>query len=154
SFSPEEEAFRLRLRSWLEANPAGIAETDSLDDEVRELRRWQRRLYEGGWVALHWPREYGGPGGPGVENFIFAEESARAKSPELTGRIALNLVGRTLVADGSEEQKRRHLPQIPPAEELWCQLFSEPNAGSDLAAIATRGVADGDSFVVSGQKVW
>ena len=79
---------------------------------------------------------------------------ARAKSPELIGRIGLNLVGPTLIAHGSEVQKRRFLPKIPPAQELWCQLFSEPGAGSDLAAISTRGVVDGDSFVVTGQKVW
>src|SRR5882724_7324990 len=154
SFSPVEEAFRLRLRQWLADNPPEISDSESLDDEVRELRRWQRRLYEGGWVALHWPKEYGGQGATVIENFLFAEESARAKSPELIGRIGLNLVGPTLIAHGSDEQKRRHLPNIPPAEELWCQLFSEPNAGSDLAAIATRAVADGDTFVVSGQKVW
>jgi alkylation response protein AidB-like acyl-CoA dehydrogenase len=154
SFSPPEEQFRLRLRRWLEENPPDFGESESLDDEVRDLKRWQRRLYDGGWIALHWPKEYGGQGATVVENFLFAEEAARAKSPELIGRIALNLVGPTLIAHGREDQKRRFLPKIPPADELWCQLFSEPNAGSDLAAIATRATADGDSFVVTGQKVW
>ncbi len=154
SFSPAEEAFRQRLRRWLEENPPNVLDTDSLDEEVASLKVWQRRLHEGGWIGLHWPKEYGGRGATVVENFIFAEELARARSPELIGRIALNLVGPTLIAHGTEEQKRRHLPRILPAEELWCQLFSEPNAGSDLAAIATRAVADGDDFVVTGQKVW
>jgi alkylation response protein AidB-like acyl-CoA dehydrogenase len=154
AFSPAEEAFRLRLRRWLEENPPDIPESDSLDDEVRNLTVWQQRLCKGGWVGLHWPKEYGGGGATLVENFIFAEEMARAKSPELIGRIGLNLVGPTLIAHGSEEQKRRFLPKILPAEELWCQLFSEPGAGSDLAAVSTRAVPDGDSFVVTGQKVW
>ncbi len=154
SFSPAEEAFRQRLRRWLEENSPNALDTDSLDEEVASLKVWQRRLHEGGWVGLHWPKEYGGRGATVVENFIFAEELARARSPELIGRIALNLVGPTLIAHGTEEQKRRHLPSILPAEDLWCQLFSEPNAGSDLAAIATRAVADGDHFVVTGQKVW
>jgi len=154
AFSPAEEAFRLRLRRWLAENPPRIPDVDSLDEEVRHLETWQRRLCDAGWIALHWPKQYGGQGATLVESFLFAEEMARAKSPELIGRIGLNLVGPTLIAHGSEAQKRRFLPQIPPASELWCQLFSEPGAGSDLAAISTRAVADGDAFVVSGQKVW
>ena len=155
SFSPAEEEFRQTLRRWLDENPPEEGGPDeSLDAEVERLRRWQRRLHDAGWIALHWPRDYGGRGASVVENFLFAEELARARSPELIGRIALNLVGPTLMAHGSEEQKRRYLPRIPPAEELWCQLFSEPDAGSDLAAIRTRAVADGDGFVVTGEKVW
>jgi len=154
AFSPAEEAFRLRLRRWLAEHPPNVPDTDALDEEVRHLEVWQRRLCDAGWIALHWPKEYGGQGATLVENFIFAEEMARAKSPELIGRIGLNLVGPTLIAHGTEDQKRRFLPKIPTAEELWCQLFSEPSAGSDLAAISTRAVVDGDSFVVTGQKVW
>jgi alkylation response protein AidB-like acyl-CoA dehydrogenase len=154
AFSPAEEAFRLRLRRWLAEHPPNVPDTDALDEEVRHLEVWQRRLCDAGWIALHWPKEYGGQGATLVENFIFAEEMARAKSPELIGRIGLNLVGPTLIAHGTEDQKRRFLPKIPTAQELWCQLFSEPGAGSDLAAISTRAVVDGDSFVVTGQKVW
>jgi alkylation response protein AidB-like acyl-CoA dehydrogenase len=154
AFSPTEEEFRAKLRRWLDENPPRIPDTDSLDEEVERLRRWQRRLYDAGWIALHWPKDYGGQGATVIENFIFAEEMARARSPELIGRIGLNLVGPTLIAHGTEEQKRRFLPAIPPAADLWCQLFSEPDAGSDLAAIRTRAVADGDAWVVSGQKVW
>jgi len=154
AFSPAEEAFRLRLRRWLAENPADVPDTDSLEEEVRHLERWQRRLCEAGWIAMHWPKPYGGQGATLTESFLFAEEMARAKSPELIGRIGLNLVGPTLIAHGTEDQKRRFLPGIPPARELWCQLFSEPGAGSDLAAIATRAVADGDDFVVTGQKLW
>jgi alkylation response protein AidB-like acyl-CoA dehydrogenase len=154
AFSPAEEAFRLELRRWLETHPPDVPDTDSLEEEVAALRIWQRRLHDGGWIGLHWPTEYGGRGATVVENFIFAEELARAKSPELIGRIGLNLVGPTLISHGSEEQKRRYLPNIPPAAKLWCQLFSEPGAGSDLASIQTRAVREGDAFVVSGQKVW
>ena len=155
SFTASEEEFRLRLRGWLEANrPEDGGEAETLDEEVARLRRWQKQLHGGGWIGLHWPREYGGQGATVTENFLFAEELARARSPEILGRIALNLVGPTLMAHGSEEQKRRYLPRIPPADELWCQLFSEPGAGSDLAAIRTKAIADGDEFVVTGEKVW
>ena len=154
AFSAAEEAFREKLRAWLAAHPPDVPDTDDLAEEVEALRRWQRRLFDAGWIALHWPKEYGGGGATRVESFLFAEEMARARSPELIGRIGLNLVGPTLIAHGSEEQKRRYLPGIPPAETLWCQLFSEPDAGSDLAAIRTRAAADGDDFVLTGQKVW
>ncbi|MGH7803177.1 MAG: acyl-CoA dehydrogenase family protein, partial [Candidatus Binatia bacterium] len=143
------------MRRWLEENPPESGpEDEPLESEVVRLRGWQKRLHGGGWIALHWPREYGGQGASVVESFLFAEEMARARSPEILGRIALNLVGPTLMAHGSEEQKRRYLPRIPPADELWCQLFSEPGAGSDLAAIRTKAVPAGDEFVVTGEKVW
>ena len=122
---------------------------------MRFLRDWQRRLAAGGWVGVHWPREYGGRGASVVENYIFQEEMARARAPEIINRIGVNLVGPTLIAHGTEEQKRRYLPRILAAEELWCQLFSEPNAGSDLTALrCPRRARDGDDFVVNGQKVW
>jgi alkylation response protein AidB-like acyl-CoA dehydrogenase len=154
SFTTSEEAFRAKLRRWLKTHPPSVPDTDSLDEEVAALRVWQRDLHAAGWVALHWPEEYGGGGATVVENFIFAEELARARSPELIGRIGLNLVGPTLIAHGTEEQKRRYLSKIPAAAELWCQLFSEPDAGSDLAAVRTRAIPDGDDFLVTGQKVW
>jgi alkylation response protein AidB-like acyl-CoA dehydrogenase len=154
SFSPAEEDFRRRLQRWLADNPPEVDETDDLAVEVDRLRRWQRQLHDGGWIGLHWPREYGGAGASPIESFVFAEELARARSPELIGRIGLNLVGPTLIAHGTDAQKRRHLPRILSAEDLWCQLFSEPDAGSDLAALRTRATADGDSFVVTGRKLW
>jgi alkylation response protein AidB-like acyl-CoA dehydrogenase len=155
SFSAAEEAFRAELRAWLAANvPAAGPEPATLAEEVAALRAWQRRLHEGGWVGIHWPREYGGRGATVVENYIFQEELAAARAPEIINRIGVNLVGPTLIAHGTEEQKRRFLPKILPAEELWCQLFSEPGAGSDLTALRTRAERVADGWVVSGQKVW
>ncbi len=156
SFSAEEEAFRHELRSWLGANVGALAgvEFESLEEEVRVLVAWQKRLHGGGWVGVHWPRQYGGRGATTVENYILQEEMARAQAPEIIGRIGINLVGPTLIAHGTEEQKVRHLPNILAANEIWCQLFSEPNAGSDLASLRCRAERDGDWFIVNGQKTW
>jgi alkylation response protein AidB-like acyl-CoA dehydrogenase len=156
SFSRQEEAFRRELRTWLDANvqQVGSTEFESLEEEVRILIEWQRRLHEGDWVGVHWPRAYGGRGATAVENYILQEEMARAQAPEMIGRIGINLVGPTLIAHGSEAQKLRHLPRILAADEIWCQLFSEPNAGSDLASLRCRAERAGDEFVVNGQKTW
>jgi alkylation response protein AidB-like acyl-CoA dehydrogenase len=160
SFSPAEETFRQELRAWLAANipPAwaagGVRDFESLEEEVAFLREWQRRLAEGRWVGIHWPREYGGRGATVVENYIFQEEMAAARAPEIINRIGVNLLGPTLIAHGTDEQKRRYLPKVLSAEEIWCQLFSEPNAGSDLTAVRTRAKRDGDDWVLTGQKVW
>jgi alkylation response protein AidB-like acyl-CoA dehydrogenase len=154
AFTPAEESFRAELRGWLRANRPPAAEHATLADEVAFLRAWQRRLHEGRWVGIHWPREYGGRGASVVEHYVFQEEIAAARAPEIINRIGVNLVGPTLVAHGTEEQKRRFLPAILPADELWCQLFSEPNAGSDLTALRTRAERRGDGWVVNGQKVW
>jgi alkylation response protein AidB-like acyl-CoA dehydrogenase len=157
TFSPAEEAFRAELREWLRANvPVSppVAAQPSLAEEVAFLRAWQRTLAAAGWVGLHWPREYGGRGATVIENYIFQEEMAAARAPEIVNRIGVNLVGPTLIAHGTEVQKRRFLPKILPAEELWCQLFSEPGAGSDLTGLKTRAERRGDGWVVNGQKVW
>ncbi len=160
TFSESEEAFRAELREWLRCNlppgwgTDGFAVPDSLDEEVAFLLEWQKKLHGGGWVGVHWPRQYGGRGATTVENYVLQEEFARAQAPEIIGRIGVNLVGPTLIAHGTEEQKRRHLTRILAAEELWCQLFSEPDAGSDLAALRCRAERRGDEFVVNGQKVW
>jgi alkylation response protein AidB-like acyl-CoA dehydrogenase len=155
-FSAAEEAFRAAVRGWLRAHrPAGDGPLQaSLADEVTYLRAWQRTLAAGGWVGIHWPREYGGRGASVVENYVFQEEMAAARAPEIINRIGVNLVGPTLIAHGTEAQKRRFLPAILPADELWCQLFSEPGAGSDLTALRTRAERRGDGWVVTGQKVW
>jgi alkylation response protein AidB-like acyl-CoA dehydrogenase len=159
-FSPSEESFRSELRLWLESNlPPGwssgdFPEPQSLEEEVHFLIDWQKRLHRGGWVGVHWPRQYEGRGATMVENYLLQEELARVRAPELIGRIGINLVGPTLIAHGTEEQKRRFLPNILSADELWCQLFSEPNAGSDLASLRCRAERRGDEFVVNGQKVW
>jgi len=158
SFTAEQEAFRRALRAWLTAHvprrdDRAAGAPASLADEVAALVDWQRRLHDGGWVGVHWPRAHGGRGAGVVENFLLQEELARAKAPELIGRIGVNLVGPTLIAHGTDEQKR-HLPRILAADEIWCQLFSEPDAGSDLTALRCRAEADGDEFVVNGQKTW
>jgi len=158
--TPEEEAFRAEVRAWLVANlPWTYGEGlpprfDDLAEEVAFLRDWQGRLAEGGWVGVAWPAEYGGRGAGPVEHFIVQEELARARAPEMVGRIGLNLAGPTLLAHGAEEQKARWLPRIVDASQLWCQLFSEPGAGSDLASVSTKAERTDGGFVVSGQKVW
>lgn len=160
SFPPAAERFRAELRAWLAANlPAGWGggeqpEFATLAGEVAFLRAWQRRLADGGWVGIHWPREYGGRGATVLENYVFQEEIAAARAPEIINRIGVNLVGPTLIAHGTEEQKRRFLPHILTAEDIWCQLFSEPGAGSDLTALRTRAERTDDGWVVTGQKVW
>ena len=154
AFSPTEEAFCAELRGWLRTHLPPPAEPARLADEVAFLRAWQRKLHDGRWVGIHWPREYGGRGASVVEHYLFQEEMAAARAPEIINRIGVNLVGPTLIAHGSEAQKRRFLPQILPADELWCQLFSEPGAGSDLTALRTRAERRGDGWVVTGQKVW
>src|SRR5207302_1242354 len=142
-----------RLRGQVPIAPVYAVE-EALADQEAFLRAWQRQLHDGRWVGIHWPREYGGRGASVVEHYIFQEEMAAARAPEIINRIGVNLVGPTLIAHGSEAQKRRFLPQILPADELWCQLFSEPGAGSDLTALRTRAERRGDGWVVTGQKVW
>ncbi len=145
----EEATYRARLRAWLSDNAPSIAKHD-----VDALKAWQRQLYEAGWLGLTWPAEYGGQGLGFRQQAIFNEEAARAKVPPSVNNIGLMIVGPALIAVGSEEQKRRYLKPILTAEEIWCQGFSEPNAGSDLAGLQARAVDDGDDYVVTGQKIW
>lgn len=160
TFSPEAEAFRAELRDWLSAHvPTGYGtdafeEFATLDDEFGFLRTWQGTLAEARWVGVHWPEEYGGRGAGPEENYLLQEEMAAARAPEVINRIGVNLVGPSLMTHGTEEQRRRHLARILSAEDIWCQLFSEPGAGSDLTALSTKAEPDGDHFVVTGQKVW
>jgi alkylation response protein AidB-like acyl-CoA dehydrogenase len=158
SYTPEQELFRDELRAWLEKKRAegafGSHVPRSLDETVADGRRWQATLYEGGWCGIHWPKEYGGRSAGLLEQIIFQEEMARAGCPQLINLLALSMVGPVLIAHGTEEQKKRYLKPILTAEEIWCQGYSEPGAGSDLAALSTRAVLDGDAYVVNGQKVW
>lgn len=154
AYSEEEQRFRSELRNFLEANVPREEAPEDLDLEFEWLRAFQRRMHTGGWVGIHWPREFGGRGATPMQQAIFAEEMARARAPQLVNRVGINNVGPTLMHFGTEEQKRRFLPGILSADEIWCQLYSEPDAGSDLAALRTRADLDGDDFVVSGQKVW
>jgi alkylation response protein AidB-like acyl-CoA dehydrogenase len=154
TFSPEETAFRDELRQWFADNPAGRMPEADEDAQYAWRRDWQRRLYDGGWAAVHWPPEYGGRGASLTQSAIFFEELGRAQAPLPANVLGLLLAGPTIMVWGTPEQKERHLQPILSAEEIWCQGFSEPEAGSDLAALKTRAVRDGDEWVVNGQKVW
>jgi alkylation response protein AidB-like acyl-CoA dehydrogenase len=153
-FTAEEDAFRAELRAWLAAHvPSACVPDDEI--ERREFQRaWQRELAAARWVGIQWPREHGGRGATLKEQIIFTEEMARARAPEILDAVAVNIVGSVLLHAGTAEQQARFLPRILPADEVWCLGFSEPNAGSDLAALRCRAVRDGDHWVVSGQKVW
>lgn len=147
--TPAEAAFRKRLRAWLAENAPHIASGD-----VEALKAWQKKLYDAGWLGLNWPKAYGGQGASFREQVVYNEEVIRAQTPAPINGIGLMIVGPTLIAVGSEQQKERYLAPILSAEEIWCQGFSEPNAGSDLAGLQTRAVSDGDDYIVSGQKIW
>jgi len=155
--SDEEAAFRGELRAWLDSN---------LSPELRDhrggaarfdgpaVREWSRRLHEAGYAGLMWPVEYGGGGRPPAYQAIFLEELARAEAPPHVGVIGLGMAGPTIMAHGTEEQRSRYLPKILSADEIWCQGFSEPGAGSDLAGVRTSARLEGSRFVLDGQKVW
>jgi alkylation response protein AidB-like acyl-CoA dehydrogenase len=151
--TPQEQAFRDELRAWIAANhPGPEPEGDVAGFEFR--RAWQRRLHEDDWAGVSWPKDYGGRGATLVEQAIYNEELARAQAPSTANVLGLAMGGPTVIAHGTEEQKRRYLEPILSADEIWCQGFSEPEAGSDLASLKTRAVRDGDEWVVTGQKVW
>jgi alkylation response protein AidB-like acyl-CoA dehydrogenase len=158
SFGPTEERFRERVQKFLRENlpsgwgkaggrPPGMSQVDFLKD-------WQRRLYDNGFLGMAWPKEYGGQGASQVEMAIFNEEVARFRAPGPLNVLGLSMAGPTIITHGTEEQKKRYLPKILNCEEIWCQGFSEPNAGSDLASLKTRAELKGDEFIVNGQKVW
>jgi alkylation response protein AidB-like acyl-CoA dehydrogenase len=156
----EQEQLRNELREWLVAHlpwdyGSGLPPRfDDLGEQVAFGRSWQADLARAGWVGVTWPEEYGGRGLQAAENFVVQEELARARAPELVGRIGVNLAGPTLLAHGTPEQKARWLPAILPATEMWCQLFSEPEAGSDLAGLRTSACREREGWVLEGEKVW
>lgn len=159
NFTPEEENFRARVRAFLDANLPkdwGTADFEMPEDLAgkRFYIEWHRKLYANGFVGMSWPKEYGGQGATPVEQAILNEELARRRAPAPLGGIGLALAGPTIIVHGTEAQKKRYLKKILAGEEVWCQLFSEPNAGSDLAALRTRAELQGDEFVVNGQKIW
>ncbi|MEO9223903.1 MAG: acyl-CoA dehydrogenase family protein [Acidimicrobiales bacterium] len=163
--TPAEAAFRAEARGWLEANAPAKGGADDFSDgylsgrvdeatHAANCKRWQRALFDGGWAGLAWPKAFGGQGRTPADQSIFNQEVTRFGVSVGVFAVAHGMVGPTLMRHGTPEQQRRFLPAMLRGEELWCQLFSEPGAGSDLAAITTRAVRDGDEFVVTGQKVW
>src|SRR4051812_4749762 len=153
TLSPQEEAFRDELREWLGANhPGEEPEGDEAGFEFRKA--WQRKLADAGWAGLSWPEEYGGRGATLIEQAIFNEEIARAQAPSVANVLGLVMGGPVVIAYGAEGQKQRYLKPILTADEIWCQGFSEPESGSDLASLKTKAVKDNGEWVVTGQKVW
>jgi alkylation response protein AidB-like acyl-CoA dehydrogenase len=155
TLTPQEEAFRDEVRAWIDDNHPGHEPTGGGLEEVIPFRvDWQRKMHEGGWAGISWPQEYGGRGATMIEQAIFAQEAARAEIPPPANPLGLAMGGPVVIAHGTEEQKQRYLEPILSAEEIWCQGFSEPESGSDLASLKTKAVKDGDDWVVTGQKVW
>jgi alkylation response protein AidB-like acyl-CoA dehydrogenase len=157
NLSREEVQFRDELRAWLDANmPRDWKEwrEKPIEESFPYLRAWQRKLHEGRWAAVSWPKEYGGRSATLTQLAIFWEEMARVEAPQMANALGLGLIGPTIIAYGTEAQKKRFIPKILSAKEIWCQGFSEPNAGSDLANLQTEARLDGDHYIVNGQKVW
>jgi alkylation response protein AidB-like acyl-CoA dehydrogenase len=159
SYSSEEERFRERVRNFLRTNlPAGYGKPGfKLPDGMSQLdflRDWQRRLYENGFLGMAWPKDFGGQGASQIEMAIFNEEMARHRAPQPLNALGLSMAGPTIIVHGTDQQKKRFLSKILSCEEIWCQGFSEPNAGSDVASLRTRAELRGDEFIVNGQKVW
>jgi alkylation response protein AidB-like acyl-CoA dehydrogenase len=153
TLSPSEQEFRDGLRAWLEENHPGEEPTG--DEAAFEFRKdWQLKLHDAGYAGLSWPKEYGGRGATLIEQAIYGEEMTRAKAPPTANVLGLVMGGPVVIAHGSDEQKDRYLQKILTGEEIWCQGFSEPDAGSDLAALKTRAVKSNGDWVVTGQKVW
>src|SRR2546421_3939326 len=162
AFTPEDEAFRAELREWLEANLAefnaqgeiGSGQGEGILRTMERRKAWQRKLNEGRWAAINWPKEWGGREATIMQNVIYSEENARAKTPGIFNANGIWQIGPMIIRWGTEEQKQQWLPAILNADEHWCQGFSEPEAGSDLANLRCSAVLDGDEYVLNGQKIW
>jgi len=154
--TPEERAFKDGATSWLQANKPDFGDGDenSRREWIDKRRAWQKKMFEAGYIGLNWPKEYGGKGATLMEQLLFSEALIETGAPSPVNVLALGMLGPTLIAQGSEEQKQRYLPRMLDADEIWCQGFSEPNAGSDLSALKTRSEREGDHYLVNGQKVW
>ena len=149
NYSSEDRAFRDQTRRWLEAN----VPTEDMKT-LAERKAWHRKLYEAGYVGMLWPKEYGGWGATAMQQAIVQDEMARIQAPPAINGLGIGFIGPTIIVHGTEAQKQRYLKKMLTAEEIWCQLYSEPNAGSDLAGLKTRAEDAGDHFVVNGQKIW
>jgi alkylation response protein AidB-like acyl-CoA dehydrogenase len=161
--TPEEAAFRREAHGWLAAHARPIAPGevstlrsffDSDDLFVKQGREWQHTLHAGGWAGIMWPREFGGRGGTPMQQLIFRQEESHFDVPSGLFAVAIGMAGPTIIAHGTDDQKARYLPAMLRGDDVWCQLFSEPGAGSDLASLTTRAALDGGEWVVNGQKVW
>jgi alkylation response protein AidB-like acyl-CoA dehydrogenase len=161
AMTEQDEAFRAELRSWLDANLPDFAQSGEIGDETQADRRtmarrqaWQRRLHEGHWAAINWPKSWGGREATVSQNTIYSEEMAKAKSPGIYNANGIWQIGPMILRWGTDEQQQRWLPGILSANEHWCQGFTEPEAGSDLANLRTLAVRDGDEYLVNGRKIW
>src|ERR1700691_4059440 len=157
NLTAEELTFRDELRAWLVSNvPKDWSDwrEKPMEESYSYLRSWQRKLHEGRWAAVSWPKEYGGRSASLMQQAIFWEEMARVEAPPMANSLGLGLIGPTIIAYGTETQKKRFIPKILSAEEIWCQGFSEPHAGSALAGLQSEARLDGDQYIVNGQKVW
>lgn len=154
TLSPSEEGFRDEVATWLRANNPGPEPEGSLDEVMAFRGEWQRKLHAAGWAGISWPKEFGGRGATMIEQAIFTGEAAAQEAPSPANVLGLAMGGPVVIAHGTEAQKARYLEPILTGDEIWCQGFSEPESGSDLASLKTRAVKDGDEWVVTGQKVW
>ena len=154
TLNDSERAFRDEVRAWIEANHPGVAPRGGDQVQFEFERDWQRNMHAAGWAGISWPREYGGRGASLIEQSIFGEELARAKAPRPANVLGLVMGGPVVIAHGTEEQKERFLEPILSAEEIWCQGFSEPESGSDLASLKTKAARDNGGWRITGQKVW
>jgi alkylation response protein AidB-like acyl-CoA dehydrogenase len=159
NYTPEQEAYRMQVREWLEANqppPLTPQEKEKVNEDLlwERNKKWHKKLCEGGWMGLNWPREYGGRGASFIDQVIFQQELGRLGLPMGINVLGIIMTGPALMQWGTDEQKKRYLKPILMADEIWCEGMSEPGAGSDLASIQTRAELQGDSFIVNGQKVW
>jgi len=148
------DRFREELRSWLREHTPPDVQVAATFEDAELLRKWQQTLHAGRWVGVHWPIEYGGRGASLAQVAVYNQELARAGAPPILGRAGVSLVGPTLMTHGTEEQRQRWMSRILSGDDIWCQLFSEPDAGSDLASLTTRAEKRGDTYIVTGQKVW
>jgi len=152
--SPEEAEFRAQAAAWLTANVPAPAELEGLDD-MAQAKLWQKRKADAGWACIRWPEEYGGRGANAIQQVILNQEESKVSAPATNQfGIGQGMAAPTLMTWATEEQKKRYLPKLASGEEIWCQLFSEPAGGSDLAALRTKAVKDGDDWIINGQKIW
>ena len=158
--TPDQAKFRAKCKEWLDSNAklkdAGkrLNVESNLEELIAKAKVWQKKKYDAGWAMLHWPKEYGGINATPIERIIWGQEESKYDVPGSIFEIGLGMCGPVMMQYASEEQKERYLPPMAEGKEIWCQLFSEPSAGSDVAGLRSKAVKDGDEWVINGQKVW